>query len=129
VGTAAGLYFIQGVLGSFKLQLVVPTSVLPGSGVFVPSDLVHPQARNQEVPTGLAAVMMTTDGVIAGFDGGNVYNLTQTRVEFPSGIAAAGLFRQDQGANSYVAAVDSAGSPSANARIGDWVDAEIIRAA
>jgi hypothetical protein len=46
---------------------------------------------------------------------------------FPAGVSAAALFRQDQGANSYIAAVDSAGGPSANARIGDYVDAEIRR--
>jgi hypothetical protein len=128
VGTTSGLYFIQGVLGAFKLSQITTAAVLSGSGVFVPTNLVHPQARNQDVPTGIAAVMMTSDGLVAGFDGGNAYNLTEGRVEFPGGVGAAGLFRQDQGANTYVASVDSAGGPSANARIGDFVDAEIIRA-
>ncbi len=128
VGTVAGLYFIQGTMGGFKLQLINESAVLPGSGTWVPANLVHPQARNGAVPTGQAAVFMTSDGIIAGFDGGNCYNITQGQVEFPDGISAAGLFRQDQGVNSYVAAVDSAGGPSANARIGDYVDAEIRRA-
>jgi hypothetical protein len=129
VGTVGGLYFIQGVLGSFRLQQIVPSAVLPGSGVFVPTDLVHPQAQNQAVPTGVAMLAMTSDGIVAGFDGGNCYNLTQAKIAFPAGISAAGLYRQDQGVNSYVAAVDSAGAPTANARIGDYVDAEIVRAA
>lgn len=128
VGTTGGLYFLQGVFGSFKLQQVISSPVLPGSGVIVPVELVHPQARNQAVPTGIAAVMMTNDGVVAGFDNGTCYNLTSGRVLFPAGVTAAGLFRQDQGANHYLAAVDSAGAPSANARIGDYIDAEIIRA-
>lgn len=128
VGTTGGLYFIQGVFGAFKLQQVTAASVLPGSGVYVPVNLVHPQARSQDIPTGIAAVMMTVEGVIVGLDGGTCYNLTQGRVEFPLGINAAALFRQDQGANSYVVAADSAGGVSANARIGDFVDAEIIRA-
>jgi hypothetical protein len=129
VGTTGGLYFIQGIFGAFKLQQLTAGAVLAGSGVEVPCELAHPQARNQDMPTGLCAVMMSNDGVIAGFDGGTCYNLTSGRVAFPAGVSAAGLFRQDRGANSFVAAVDSAGGPSANARIGDYVDAQIVRAA
>lgn len=127
VGTTGGLYFIQGVFGSFKITQVTDAAVLPGSGVWVPAELVHPQAVNGPVGTGMAAMMMTNGGVVAGFDGGSCFNLTSGRVVFPEGVSAAGLFRQDQGANSYVAVVDSAGAPAANARIGDYVDAEIRR--
>lgn len=127
VGTTGGLYFIQGVFGSFKLQQRIASAVLAGSGVEVPADLVHPQARNQPMPTDIAVVMMTNEGVIAGFDGGTIYNLTHDRVIFPDGVSAAGLYRQDQGANHYLAAVDSAGAPTANARIGDHIDAEVRR--
>lgn len=128
VGTTGGLYFIQGVLGTFRLQQITAEAVLPGSGVEVPLDRVHPQARTQDVPTGIAVVMMTNGGVVAGMDGGTCYNLTQTRAVLPDGVSAAGLFRQDQGVTSYLAAVDSAGAPTVNARIGDYVDAEIVRA-
>lgn len=127
VGTTGGLYFIQGVLSSFKLTQINGDAVLPSSGQFVPSELVHPQARNAPVPTGLAAVFMTTGGIMAGFDGGTCFNLTVGVMVFPGGVSGASLFRQDQGANSYIAAVDSAGGPSANCRIGDYVDAEIVR--
>jgi hypothetical protein len=127
VGTTQGIYFIQGVLGEFKLSMVAASPVLPGSGVWVPADLVHPQAANQPIPTGEAAVFMTEAGICAGFDSGTCYNLTQARVVFPQAISAAALFRQDSGANTYVAVADSAGGPNANARIGDYVDAEIIR--
>jgi hypothetical protein len=129
VGTTGGLYFIKGVLGTFKLQQLTTSAVLPGSGVEVPVELVHPQGRNQDVPVGIAVVMMTNAGVVAGFDGGTSYNLTQSRVALPEGVSAAGLFRQQDGANSYIAAVDSAGAPTSTARIGDYIDAEIIRAA
>lgn len=127
VGTLGGLYFIQGVLGAFKLQQITSAPVLAGSGVEVPADLVHPQAKNQDIPTNIAAVMMTGEGVVAGFDGGTCYNLTHARVALPSGVSAAGLFRQDQGVNNYVAVVDSAGTPAANARIGDYISAEVRR--
>lgn len=128
VGTTGGLYFLQGTFESFKLSQVATAAVLPGSGVTVPANLVLPQARNQDVPTGVAVMMMTSDGIMACFDGGQTYNLTQGRVEFPEGISAAGLYRQDLGANHFVATLDSRGTPSANARLGDHVDAELIRA-
>jgi hypothetical protein len=123
VGTVGGLYFIQ-----VKLSHIGSDAVLAGSGQYVPAELVHPQARNAPIPTGEAAVFMTNSGIVAGFDGGTCYNLTSGTMAFPAGVSAAALFRQDQGANSYIAAVDSAGGPSANARIGDYVDAEIRRA-
>jgi hypothetical protein len=128
VGTTAALYFIKGVLGTFKLSIVVADAVLPGSAVRCPVEQVHPNARQAPIPTGEAVILMTAGGVLACFDGGTSFNLTQGRVEFPAGVSAASLFRQDQGVSSYVAAVDSAGGPSANARIGDYVDAEIVRA-
>jgi hypothetical protein len=127
VGTTGGLYFLQGVFGAFKQQQLNSDMVLPGSGQFVPAELVHPQARNAPVPTGIAAVFMTSGGVIAGFDHGTCYNLTIGAMVFPGGISAAALFRQDSGANHYVAAIDSAGGPAANARIGDYCEAEIVR--
>jgi hypothetical protein len=127
VGTTGGLYFLQGTLGQFKLTQVNSDAVLPGSGQRIPTELVHPQARNQPIPSGEAAVFMTSSGVMAGFDNGTCYNLTSGTMIFPQGVNAASLFRQDQGANSYIAAVDSAGGPASSARIGDYVDAEIVR--
>jgi hypothetical protein len=127
VGTTAGLYFLKGVFGAFQMSIINSDLVIPGSGQVVPTELVHPQARNGPVPAGSAAVFMTSGGVIAGFDGGNCYNLTIDAMVFPGGLSAAALFRQDSGANHYIAAIDSAGGPSANARIGDYCEAEIVR--
>lgn len=127
VGTEAGLYFLKGVFGAFVMSTINADMVLPGSGQMVPTELVHPQARNGPVPAGSAAVFMTSGGVVAGFDGGSCYNLTLDAMVFPGGLSAASLFRQDSGANHYLAAVDSAGGPSANCRIGDYCEAEIVR--
>lgn len=129
VGTTGGLYFIQGVFGAFRLSQISSAPVVPGSGVRVPTDLVHPQARNGPVPTGEAAVLMTADGIVACFDSGSCFNLTHGRMVFPKGISSAALFRQQDGVNAYVAAVESAGGMTSTARIGDYVEAEIIRAA
>lgn len=129
VGTTGGLNFLQGVFGTFKLTPITTEPVLAGSDVMVPTELVHPQASSGPVPTNMSLVCMSDGGILVGLDGGTCFNLTRGKVEFPKGVGAAGLFRQDQGANYYVAAVDSAGGPAANARIGDYVEAELIRAA
>ncbi len=128
VGTTGGLYFLKGrMLKEFQLSIVVASPVLPGSGVWVPIDLVHPQAMSSPMPTGEAAVLMTEAGVCACFDGGATYNLTQTRVALPRATSAAALFRQRDGVNTYVAVTDSGGTPVAGVQFGDYVDAEIVR--
>lgn len=128
VGTTGGLYFLKGLaLKQFQLTLLSDAPVLAGSGVWVPADLVHPQAMNGPIPTGEAAVFMTEAGICAGFDGGSVYNLTQSRVALPVAQSAAALFRRQDGVNTYVAVTDSGGTPVANVRFGDYVDAEIVR--
>lgn len=129
VGTTAGLVFLQGAgLGQFKVMAIDHSGVVRGSGVEVPTHLIHP-VRNPNYPiaTAVAWAVLTDQGVMGLFDGGQAYNLTYKQMVFPKGERAAALFRQDQGANDYVVAVDSGGSPSANARIGDYVDAEIVR--
>lgn len=127
VGTEAGLYYLSGTFGKMKVNEVVPHKVLRGSAVRVPNELVHPNAKNAPMPTGEAVVLMTSEGIHAAFDDGTCYNLTSARVEFPAAQSAAALFRQQDGANTYVAVMDSAGTPANQARIGDYVDAEIRR--
>ncbi len=130
VGTTENLYFLGGNFSTgLKRSIVMGVGVLPGSAVVVPYVKVDPRARGgQPVPEGQGPVFMTNAGICVGFPGGTAFNLTQDRAIFPRGLDAAALYREDQGANSYVAVVNSAGGPSANARIGDYVDAEVIRA-
>jgi hypothetical protein len=129
VGTTAALYFLQGVLSKgLQLNPIVTASVVRGSAVVVPYSKVHPQARQGPVPEGEGPVFMTSAGICLGLDGGQVFNLTQERVVFPEAQRAAALYREDQGANAYIAVADSAGGPRANSRIGDYADAEIVRA-
>lgn len=129
VGTTTDLQFLQGTLkDGFKRTTVLSAGVIPGSKVQVPYTKVDPRARSSPLPEGDGPVFMTAGGVCLGVEGGNVYNLTQDHIVFPTAVKAAALYREDQGANSYVAVTDSAGGPSANARIGDYVDAEIVRA-
>lgn len=129
VGTTTQLLFLSGILvEGLRRSVVSETGVVPGSVVEVPLSRVHPQARQGPVPEGDGPVFLTEAGVMLGLDGGQTFNLTQGRVVFPGATSAAALYREDQGATSYTAVADSAGGPSANTRIGDYVDAEIIRA-
>lgn len=127
VGTTAQLLFLQGTYSTgLKRSIVVDSPVIPGSAVLAPAADVMPQDGVK--PEGSAWVFMTGEGACVGFDGGQVFNLTRGRVVFPAAVRAAALYRQDQGANAYVAVMDSAGGPAANIRIGDFADAEIVRA-
>lgn len=133
VGTTGGTYFMAGTLEAFRpleqfrLTKVSDDNVLPGSLVYAPVELIHPQAQSGPVPSGTACMFMTSGGIVAAFDGGSCFNITRGTFIFPNGVSAASLFRQDSGANHYVAAIDSDGGPSANCRIGDYCEAEIVR--
>lgn len=129
VGTVDELMFMAGTLDAgFKLTHITQGGVIPGSCVVVPYSKSLPQARSGPVPEGSGPLFMSASGIIVGTNSGNAFNLTQDRTVFPGAVNAAALYREDQGANSYIAVADSAGGPVANARIGDYVDAEIIRA-
>lgn len=128
VGTEKQLMFLQGTLSDgFKITEIASSPVLHGSMITLPNSKVHPAAINQPIADGDALLIMTQVGVCAATPGGNIYNLTQDRMVFPVAAQAATMYREDQGINSYVAVLDSGGTPTANARIGDFVEAQIIR--
>jgi len=129
VGTTEKLYFLHGVFSEgMKRDIVMDTGVVKGSCVPLPASRVHPQARQgNPVPEAGAFMFLTNDGVCAAFDGGEVYNLTRNRVVFPGAIASAAMVRDLDGFMSYVVTADAGGSPSSTARIGDYIDAEIVR--
>lgn len=129
VGTTSNVYFLSGS-SLDKLQRIVLMNygVLPRSSVSVPAELIKPQInQDPQSPIKNAIMFMTHSGLVAGFDGGVIYNLTQADVLFPAAQAAATMFRRQDGINQFVAVLDSGGDPKENARIGDYVDAEIRR--
>lgn len=129
VGTEAQLLFLQGTHAEgLKMTVILEEPVVRGSAVDVPVAEAHPQAKNGPVPEGVAPMFLTGAGICLGLENGQVHNLTRGRVVFPAAERAAALYRGDQGANAYVAVMDSAGEPEAAARIGDYVEAEIVRA-
>jgi hypothetical protein len=128
VGTEANLWFLKGISTTGMARMnVLEHGVIRGSATTVPATDAHPGARGGVLAESMGVMFMTQRGVCAGFDGGEVYDLTKGRVEFPNAQSAAVLYREDSGVSSYVAVTDSAGGPTTNARIGDFVDAEIVR--
>lgn len=129
VGTEQQLVFLQGTMSDgFKITEIASSPVLRGSMITLPNSKIHPQAVDQPIADGDSLIIMTQVGVCAATPGGNIFNLTQDRMVFPKAAQAATFYREDQGINSYVAVLDSGGTPTANARIGDYADAQIIRA-
>ena len=127
VGTTRNVFFLSGSFGKgMPRQRLMNAGVLPGSEVELPVSAMTEQPETQE---GIGVMFMTTSGICKGLPGGNLVNATSGRVEFPSAISAAALYREDRGANAYVAVTDSGGAPKSNVRIGDYVEAELVRAA
>lgn len=127
VGTKDAVWFLTGTFNEMRRIKLMSFGALPRTAVDVPAELVKPQLQDQKSPSKNAVLFMTTFGLCAGFDGGLTYNLTQEDVIFPDAVTAAPMFRRQDGVNSYVAVTDSGGTPSANTRIGDYVDVEIRR--
>lgn len=128
VGTHSNVWFLSGPLSEMRRIPIMSYGVLPRSSIEVPAELIKPQInQDPQSPIRNAVLFLTHTGLCAGFDNGVIYNLTQSEVIFPDAVTAAPMFRRQDGVNSYVAVMDSGGTPSANTRIGDYVDAEIRR--
>lgn len=123
VGTEEAVWYLDGPLGQMRRRQISEAGAIPGSLVPVTAELVRPE-RNQ---SRRAVCFMTHDGLYAGLDSGTCYNMTETSFLFPAASSAAAMFRKQDGVNQYVGVLDSAGTPSSAARIGDYVDAEIVR--
>lgn len=127
VGTEDGLYYLTGQFGQGMVRKrIAATPVVRGSGIRVPATLTKAGADRGNIEA-LAVMLMTEGGIMTCLPGGVVVNQTNGRTVFPSADSAAALHRDDSGVSSYVAVTRSGGGPTTNARIGDFVDAEIRR--
>lgn len=128
VGTTEGLWFCQGDFPQ-KRQRVMDSAVIPGSMVYIPAELANPPQipLSQDTPMKVSIAFLTTTGFCVAQDNGEAYNLTETKFDFPNALRSAAFFRRQDGINQYIAVNDSGGDPVNNARIGDYVDAEIVR--
>jgi hypothetical protein len=124
VGSTEGAWFLTGDFGQMRRlpmsdDAVVPGSMVEAAGEDFPAEL----ARNAKK----AVLMMTSGGLCVGFDGGVYANMTGSRFWFPDAQTAAAFVRRQDGFTQYVGVADNRGSPVSSARIGDFVDAEIVR--
>lgn len=128
VGTQSATWFLSGPFGQMKRVSAAIAGALPGSMVTLPRGALSPEvAGNAPTSQQDVAMFMTDHGICVGLNGGTVVNLTQGKVVFPGAASAAAMYREQDGIHQYVAVSDSGGTPSSTARIGDYVDAEIIR--
>lgn len=128
IGTLDNVYFLQGDQTPLTRTEIMNFGAIPRSAVSVPAELIRPQIENAAQYQAKNAVMfLTKAGVVAGFDGGQSYNITQAELILPDAFRAAAMFRRQDGMNNYVAVQDSGGTPSSTARIGDHCDATIVR--
>ena len=132
VGTQEGCWFLSGsTLKELKRVRVLDSPVIPGSMVYMPSEVANPPQVDlgQDTPVSLGVLFLTINGYCAGQNGGQCFNLTESKFIFPEAVSARALYRVQDGVHQYVAVLDSGGAPTSAAAIGDYVDAELIRAA
>ena len=132
VGTEDSCWFLSGSsLKELKRTRVLDSPVIRGSMVFMPSEVANPPQVDlgADQPVSLGLLFMTANGYCAGQNSGVVYNLTESKMVFPDAVSAHALYRNQDGMHQYVAVLDSEGTPTSSACIGDYVDTEIIRAA
>ena len=127
VGTDEGVWYMSGPFGQMARKKVVTSPMLAGSMVRARASMINDRLR-QTTDEADVLLFLTDAGLVAGFDDGRCYNLTQDRFEFPTGEKVFPMLREQDGISQYVAVVDHGGGASNNARIGDYVDAEIVRA-
>lgn len=131
VGTTEGLWFLTGpTIRELKRIRVMDSPVVPGSMVDIPAELANPPqiSADADTPLKISIAFLTAHGFCVAQDSGQAYNLTEAKFVFPDSVRASALWRRQDGVNQYVVVSDSGGSPTSSARMGDYVDAEIIRA-
>lgn len=136
VGTTEGLWFLSpkqirlGEPPELGRVRVMDSPVIPGSMVMIPAELGNPPqvGLESDTPLQVSIAFMTANGFCAAQDGGQVYNLTESKFFFPSAQSAAALFRRQDGMNQYITSMQSGGDPQNAAAIGDYIDVTIIRA-
>lgn len=132
IGTMTGMWFMTGpTFHDMAISPCVASAVVKNSMLAVPAELINPMARlRPDIPsqTKNAVVCLTSGGIVVGLDGGEAFNLTETTYLLPPAQSAALIFRQQDGVNSLVVSQDSGGDPTNNARFGDHLSAQLIRA-
>lgn len=123
VGTADEVWFLQGSAGEMQRTKMTPAGMVEHTLTMVPAEALS----LQEPVLGQAVMFVSPSGICVGLMSGTCYSLTRSKVEIPAAVRGAAMHRREDGADYYVGTLDSAGTPISAARIGDYVDAEIVR--
>jgi hypothetical protein len=130
VGTKEALWFLTGpTFAEMKRQRVMDSGVIPGSMVDIPAELGNPPQVpiSATTPVDVSIMFMTTKGVCIASASGRTINMTEPKYIFPDSMSAAALYRRQDGVNQYITTLQSGGSPTQSAAIGDYLDVTIIR--
>jgi hypothetical protein len=130
VGTREGLWFLTGeTYANMKRTRVMDSGVIPGSKVDIPSELANPPQvpTTATTPVEVSIIFMTTKGVCIASSGGHTTNMTEQKYVFPDSLSAVAMYRRQDGMNQYITTLESGGSPTQGAAIGDYLDVTIIR--
>lgn len=112
-GETGGTWHVTGrALGQMTATQIFDYGAIPGTGIRTLAGYFEPSTDQGDEPHGGtdAAVWSTRHGVVVGFDGGQVKNLTENRYSLPSAQAGAAMIRLDRGFAQYVVALRGAGS-------------------
>ena len=123
VGTATAVWFLRGSVGQMQRTRMTPEGMVEHTATTVPAEALP----LQDPTLGEVAMFVSPSGVCAGLAGGTCFNLTRDKFELPDAVRGAAMHRREDGTDYYIGALDSAGTPTSAARIGDYVDAEIRR--
>jgi len=127
VGTEKATYFLAGAMRGMTRVQVFGVGTVKGSAVTVDPQRVGGDREDVIARSKQAVLFLTSAGLCVGLDSGVCFNLTQGRFNFPEAQDATAMFREQDGISQYVSTVNSSGTPTGNARFGDFVDAEIRR--
>lgn len=123
VGTATDVWFLRGSRGEMQRTRMTPAGMVEYSATMIPAEALS----LQDPTVGEVAMFTSPSGICVGLASGVCFSMTRDKVELPDAVRGAAMHRREDGADYYVGALDSAGTPGSAARIGDYVDAEIRR--
>lgn len=123
VGTATAVWFLQGSQGQMQRTRMTPKGMIEHTATTIPAEAL----ALQEPTFGEVAMFTSPSGICVGLASGTCFSLTRDKFELPDAIRGAAMHRREDGTDYYISALDSAGTPTSAARIGDYADAEIRR--
>lgn len=108
---AGGTFYLSGKTPEdFEFTVVADHGAHPGTASKCKAALLTPPDAPEAQRIGDAVVWSSRNGVMVGFNGGAVTNLTELRYSFPSAQQGAGVVRQHRGFVQYVNVLRGAGA-------------------